>query len=166
MRRVAAHDQAAATSTCVMRAHRRTVNPGHARVAFGGHGAIPRRCSIEPTVADGRVALTTRVMGEEIFGPVAARHHLARSLDEALEIVRSISSSRWRATSSREEPAAFQHRVLILDAVRCGGATVNDVVIHAERATHMGFGGVRQLRHGRLPRQGGLRLRSRTTSPP
>lgn len=58
-------------------------------------------------------------------------------MDEALDIVRSIKHplACYIFSNSRR----FQRR--ILDAVRCGGATINDVVIHAS-SNRMGFGGV------------------------
>ena len=58
---------------------------------------------------------------------------------EALDIVRSIKHP--LACYIFSESRAFQRR--ILDAVRCGGATINDVVIHLAN-NHMGFGGFAQ----------------------
>ena len=82
------------------------------------------------------VRIDDPLMSQEIFGP-ALPVITWRDVDEALDIVRSIKH-RWPAISSRTS-RRFQRR--ILDAVRCGGATINDVVIHAS-SNRMGFGGV------------------------
>ncbi|MFR7403338.1 MAG: aldehyde dehydrogenase family protein [Coriobacteriaceae bacterium] len=98
-------------------------------------GAIPETLQIEPTVVTG-VRIDDPIMSQEIFGP-ALPVITWRDLDEALDIVRSIKHP--LACYIFSESRAFQRR--ILDAVRCGGATINDVVIHAS-SNSMGFGGV------------------------
>lgn len=82
------------------------------------------------------VRIDDPLMSQEIFGP-ALPVITWRDVDEALDIVRSIKHplACYIFSNSRR----FQRR--ILDAVRCGGATINDVVIHAS-SNRMGFGGV------------------------
>ncbi len=108
--------------------------PQGTRIAFGG-GRNPTTLQIEPTVVTG-VRIDDPLMSQEIFGP-ALPVTIWRDLDEALDIVRSIKHplACYIFSNSRR----FQRR--ILDAVRCGGATINDVVIHAS-SNSMGFGGV------------------------
>lgn len=108
--------------------------PQGTRIAFGGR-RNPTTLQIEPTVVIG-VRIDDPLMSQEIFGP-ALPVITWRDLDEALDIVRSIKHplACYIFSNSRR----FQRR--ILDAVRCGGATINDVVIHAS-SNSMGFGGV------------------------
>ena len=108
--------------------------PQGTRIAFGGR-RNPTTLQIEPTVVIG-VRIDDPLMSQEIFGP-ALPVITWRDLDEALDIVRSIKHP--LACYIFSESRAFQRR--ILDAVRCGGATINDVVIHAS-SNSMGFGGV------------------------
>lgn len=108
--------------------------PQGTRIAFGGR-RNPTTLQIEPTVVTG-VRIDDPIMSQEIFGP-ALPVITWRDLDEALDIVRSIKHP--LACYIFSESRAFQRR--ILDAVRCGGATINDVVIHAS-SNSMGFGGV------------------------
>ena len=82
------------------------------------------------------VTIDNPLMSQEIFGP-ALPVLTWRTLDEALAIVRSIKHP--LACYIFSDSRAFQRR--ILDEVRCGGATINDVVIHAS-SNRMGFGGV------------------------
>ena len=91
-------------------------------------------------------------MGEEIFGPVLPVLTY-RSLDQAFDIVRTFEKP--LACYVFSDDKQVQHRVLT--RLPFGGATVNDVVIHLAN-NHMGFGGVGQLGHGGVSRQGGLRL--------
>lgn len=108
--------------------------PQGTRIAFGGR-RNPTTLQIEPTVVTG-VRIDDPLMSQEIFGP-ALPVITWRDLDEALDIVRPIKHP--LACYIFSESRAFQRR--ILDAVRCGGATINDVVIHAS-SNRMGFGGV------------------------
>jgi aldehyde dehydrogenase (NAD+) len=82
------------------------------------------------------VTIDDPLMSQEIFGP-ALPIITWRDIDEALAIVKSIKHplACYIFSNSR----AFQKK--ILDTVRCGGSTINDVVIHASN-NHMGFGGV------------------------
>ncbi len=104
------------------------------RIALGG-GRNADTLQIEPTVVTG-VTIDNPLMSQEIFGP-ALPVLTWRTLDEALAIVRSIKHP--LACYIFSDSRAFQRR--ILDEVRCGGATINDVVIHAS-SNRMGFGGV------------------------
>ncbi len=108
--------------------------PAGTKVAVGG-GRDPKTLQIEPTVVTG-VTIDDPLMSEEIFGPVlpVLTWH---DLDEALAIQQSIKHP--LACYIFSESRAFQKR--ILDAVPSGGATINDVVIHAS-SNRMGFGGV------------------------
>ncbi|MEC4272012.1 aldehyde dehydrogenase family protein [Adlercreutzia sp. R25] len=108
--------------------------PEGTRIAFGG-GRNADTLQIEPTAVTG-VTIDDPLMSQEIFGP-ALPIITWRDLDEALAIVRSIKHplACYVFSQSRD----FQQR--ILRAVRCGGATINDVVIHAS-SNRMGFGGV------------------------
>lgn len=104
------------------------------KIAIGG-GRNAATLQIEPTVVTG-VTVDDPLMSQEIFGPalpVITWH----DVEDALAIVRSIKHP--LACYIFSESRAFQQK--ILDAVRCGGATINDVVIHASN-DHMGFGGV------------------------
>lgn len=107
--------------------------PG-SKIAIGGR-RNPATLQIEPTVVTG-VTIDDPLMSQEIFGP-ALPIITWRDIDEALAIVKSIKHplACYIFSNSR----AFQKK--ILDTVRCGGSTINDVVIHASN-NHMGFGGV------------------------
>lgn len=104
------------------------------KIAIGGR-RNPATLQIEPTVVTG-VTIDDPLMSQEIFGP-ALPIITWRDIDEALAIVKSIKHplACYIFSNSR----AFQKK--ILDTVRCGGSTINDVVIHASN-NHMGFGGV------------------------
>ena len=107
--------------------------PG-SKIAIGGR-RNPATLQIEPTVVTG-VTIDDPLMSQEIFGP-ALPIITWRDIDEALAIVKSIKHplACYIFSNSR----AFQKK--ILDTVRCGGSTINDVVIHASN-NHMGFRGV------------------------
>jgi len=107
--------------------------PG-SKIAIGGR-RHPATLQIETTVVTG-VTIDDPLMSQEIFGP-ALPIITWRDIDEALAIVKSIKHplACYIFSNSR----AFQKK--ILDTVRCGGSTINDVVIHASN-NHMGFGGV------------------------
>lgn len=108
--------------------------PAGTKIAFGGR-RNPTTLQIEPTVVTG-VRIEDPLMSQEIFGP-ALPIITWNDLSDALAIVRSIKHP--LACYIFSENRAFQQH--ILDCVRCGGATINDVVIHASN-NHMGFGGV------------------------
>lgn len=108
--------------------------PQGTRIAFGGR-RNPTTLQIEPTVVTG-VRIDDPLMSQEIFGP-ALPVITWRDVDEALDIVRSIKHP--LACYIFSESRTFQRH--ILDAVRCGGAAINDVVIHAS-SNRMDFGGV------------------------
>jgi aldehyde dehydrogenase (NAD+) len=108
--------------------------PEGSHIVVGG-GRNPETLQIEPTVVTG-VRIEDPLMSQEIFGP-ALPIITWNNLDEALDIVRSIKHP--LACYIFSESRAFQKK--ILDSVRCGGATINDVVIHAS-SSHIGFGGV------------------------
>lgn len=107
--------------------------PG-SKIAIGGR-RNPATLQIEPTVVTG-VTIDDTLMSQEIFGP-ALPIITWRDIDEALAIVKSIKHP--LACHIFSNSRAFQKK--ILDTVRCGGSTINDVVIHASN-NHMGFGGV------------------------
>ena len=118
-----------------------------ARVAFGGHGD-PETLRIEPTCLTG-VTLDDPVMGEEIFGPVIpvplARPGI-RDRAAFREAARLLHLQRGQAgPAPRAHHPALRRR-------------------HRQRRGHPpgeqphGIRRRGQLRHGRLPRQGGLRL--------
>ncbi len=108
--------------------------PPGTRIAIGG-GRDPETLQIEPTVVTG-VTVDDPLMSQEIFGPVLPIITWS-TLDEAFSIQRSIKHP--LACYIFSESQEFQKR--ILDAVPSGGATINDVVIHAS-SNRMGFGGV------------------------
>ena len=121
-----------------------------ARVAFGGHGD-PETLRIEPTCLTG-VTLDDPVMGEEIFGPVIPVITY-RSLDQAFEIVRHFEKPLARLHLQRGQagPAPRAHH----PALRRRHRQRRD---HPPGEQPHGIRRRGQLRHGRLPRQGGLRL--------
>ncbi len=108
--------------------------PPGTRIAFGG-GRNEETLQIEPTIVTG-VDIDDPLMSREIFGPVLPVITWKR-LEDALAVQRSIKHP--LACYIFSESRAFQKR--LLDAVPSGGATINDVVIHAS-SNRMGFGGV------------------------
>lgn len=108
-------------------------NP-NARITCGG-GRDEDTLQIEPTLITG-VKLSDPVMDQEIFGPVlpVLTWH---ELDEAFDITRSYPHP--LALYIFSESRRVQQE--ILDSVPSGGATINDVVIHAS-SNKMGFGGL------------------------
>lgn len=103
-------------------------------IALGG-GRNADTLQIEPTVLTG-VTLDDPVMGQEIFGPILPVITWS-TLDEAIDITRNFGHP--LACYIFSDDKTFQQAVL--DRVPCGGAVINDVVIHVAN-NNMGFGGL------------------------
>lgn len=105
-----------------------------AQVVFGG-GRDADTLKIEPTVMRG-VTLVDSVMGQEIFGPVLPIITYKR-LEDALHIAQSFPHPLACYIFSNDRVV----QRTILDAIPSGGATINDVVIHAS-SNRLPFGGL------------------------
>lgn len=108
-------------------------NP-EAKIAFGG-GRNPETLQIEPTLLTG-ITIADPIMSEEIFGP--ALPILAwKNIEDAIAITQSYGHP--LACYIFTDNKTMQRT--LLDFVPSGGATINDVVIHASSSS-LPFGGL------------------------
>lgn len=113
---------------------------GEGRVLFGGNTVAEERY-IEPTLID-NVALDSKVMTTEIFGPVLPLIEI-EEMEEAIRFI-----------NEREKPLAlyvFAEKERALNVIRhtsSGGACINDTIMHIANE-NLPFGGVGNSGMGR-----------------
>lgn len=123
---------------------------------WGGKGD-PATRTIEPTLLAG-ASFDDAVMQEEIFGPILPVVRYT-NLDEVLAQVRRLPSPLSCYVFARDERVQQQ----VLGALRFGGATINDTVLHIANP-HLPFGGVGPSGMGRYHGEAGFRTFSNEKS--